>query len=173
MIQRKQTLHLLIVVGLLVSMLFFDLATFTTGSTGTTEVVADQTDGSITKSTFREQDTVTLNVWGVYQNGEKLTLLTYFSILMILAIVVAVVTIFLYRRRWVQVRMCLGLGILVLGILLYVILYTHRWSGMLPGYAVKYSVVDLFPLFAIGFTYMAYRGIAKDIVLLRSVDRIR
>ena len=173
MIQRRQTLHLLIVTALLVSMLFFNLATYTLTSSSSEPATTTLGDGTIVRSTVVGNDEVAFRVWGLYSNGVQFQDLTHFSVLVILTIAASFVTIFLYRKLWVQVRVCLALLALLLGIVIYIVMYIYKLSEMLPEYAVKYSVADLFPLFAMVFVYLAYRGIARDIALLRSVDRIR
>ena len=98
------------------------------------------------------------------------------SVLVILSLAVAFVTIFLYRKRWLQVRLCFALAIMLLGIEAFIILYIYKLKDALDAmqsYAIKYSVADVLPVVALIFVYFAFRGISKDIALLRSLDRIR
>ena len=173
MIQRKQTLHLLIVFGLLISMFFLDFATLTTGDGTVGETTLTGQDDTITRSTVISSDKVSFNAWGLYSGSEKWVGLPYFATLLIVATVICFFTIFMYRHLWVQVRFCLAMGALVAGLAVYIGMYIYKLADTLPDYAIKYSVADLFPLFALVFLYLAYRGIARDIALLRSADRIR
>lgn len=178
MIQRIQTLHLLIVATLIAVLFFPNFATVTLSGAqaGVTREVS--ADGSITRSTtlFEEGDIV-FNLWGISQNGEKITPTTHLGVLVIITLALAVVTIFLYRKRWVQIRFCFSLAILLAGIEAFIIMYIYKLVSALKAmnvtYAVKYSVADLLPLLALVFVYLAFRGIAKDEALVRSLNRIR
>ena len=181
MLQRIQTVHLLVVVALMVVMLFPNYATVTMGSAlpaGVTETVG--ADSSITRVTVptgvHEEMTFSL-LGGIRFNGEKVVPTTYMAVLVFAALAVAFVTIFLYRKRWVQVRLCLVLAIMMLGIEVFIIMYISKLKDvldtMLRDYAIKYSIVDLLPIVALIFVYFAFRGISKDIALIRSLDRIR
>lgn len=181
MIQRIQTVHLLIVVALMVTMLFPNYATIRLGSTmpvGTSENVSP--DGTITRVIVPEgvEEEITFSLFdGVQLNGQQVIPTVYVAILIILAIAVALVTIFLYHKRWIQIRLCLVLAVLMLGIEAFIVLYIYKLQDMLDemmrDYAIKYSVVDIFPIVALLFVYFAFRGISKDIALVKSLDRIR
>lgn len=179
MLQRIQTVHLLIVVALMTVMFFPNYATVKLGSAlpeGTSEMVA--ADGTITRVTVPAgvQEEITFSLWGIYQNGQKVLPTTYMAILVILALAVAFVNIFLYRKRWIQVRLCFALAILLLGIEAFIGLYIYKLKDVLDSmsnYAIKYSVADVLPIVALVFVYFAFRGISKDIALVRSLDRIR
>lgn len=177
MIQRKQSLHLLAIVALMVAMLFMPLATLTVGGSGTAnEKIETATDGTITKTTIVSDSSVELNIWGLYADGVQVTPLVLFTIITFMTIAVAFVNIFLYRKRMLQLRLCFVLAILLIGILAYTGLYIYELHGVKDTQefaAIKYSVVDLFPLVALVLTWFAYRGITTDIALLRSLDRIR
>lgn len=181
MIQRIQTVHLLIVVALLVTMLFPNYATLRLSGVmpaGATESVSE--DGTITRIVVPEgvNEEITFGLFdGIRMNGVPVLSTTYMAILVILAIAVAFLTIFLYRKRWIQVRLCLVLAVMMLGIETFIVLYIYKLQDMLDtmvrDYAVKYSVVDIFPIVALIFVYLAFRGISKDIALVKSLDRIR
>ena len=181
MIQRIQTVHLLIVVAVLVTMLFPNYATIRFSGimpAGETESVSE--DGTITRIVVPEgvNEEITFGLFnGIRMNDVPVLSTTYMAILVILAIAVAFVTIFLYRKRWIQVRLCLVLAVMMLGIEAFIVLYIYKLQDMLDtmlrDYAVKYSVVDIFPILALIFIYLAFRGISKDIALVKSLDRIR
>ncbi|MCC8063057.1 MAG: DUF4293 domain-containing protein [Rikenellaceae bacterium] len=179
MLQRIQTVHLLIVVALTAVMFFPNYATVKLGAimpAGTVQSVsADSTITRVTVPVGAEEE-VTFNLWGIFQNGHKAVPTTYMSVLVILTLAVAFVTIFLYRKRWLQVRLCFALAIMLLGIEAFIILYIYKLKDALDAmqsYAIKYSVADVLPVVALIFVYFAFRGISKDIALLRSLDRIR
>lgn len=180
MLQRIQTVHLLIVAALTAVMFFPNFATVKLGSVlpeGTAETVGP--DSTITRVIVPAgvEEELTFNLWGIYQNGRKAVGTTYMTALTMLTLALAFVTIFLYRKRWLQVRLCFALMILLLGIEAFIALYIYKLKefldSMMRGYAIDYSVADVLPVVAMFFVYFAYRGIAKDIALVKSLDRIR
>ncbi|MDE5944534.1 MAG: DUF4293 domain-containing protein [Rikenella sp.] len=181
MLQRIQTVHLLVVVGLLTTMLFSTFATIRIAPAmpaGTYESVG--TDSTLTRVIVPEAGTeeeIVFDLWSIRMNGAPAVSTLYMSILVCLTLAVAFVTIFLYRNRWLQVRLCLALAVMLLGIEAFIILYIYKLRDALDTwsrtYAVDYSITDLFPIVALLFVYFAYRGISKDIALIKSLDRIR
>lgn len=171
MLQRIQTVHLLVVVGLLTTMLFSTFATIRIAPAlpaGTYESTG--ADSTITRVIVPEaggEEEIVFDLWSIRANGAPAVSTLYMAILVCLTLAVAFVTVFLYRKRWLQVRLCLALTVMLLGIEAFIILSMHR------DYAVDYSVTDLFPIIALLFVYFAYRGISKDIALIKSLDRIR
>lgn len=176
MIQRKQSLYLLAIFALMVTMLFMPLATLTVAGDNQEDKVETAADGSIIKTTFVAQSDIELNVWGVYTDGKKDVPLVFFAILTCLTTAVSFVTIFLYRKRMLQLRLCFVMAVMIIGMISYIGLYIYKLNSLAASQdftAIKYSVADIFPLFALAFTWLAYRGITADIALLRSLDRIR
>lgn len=158
MIQRKQTLYLFGIAILSALLLFFPLCTLT----GIAPAGA----------TVLSKDIVTFDIWGIhYSTGGGVNLI-YLGILTSLTVAVAAVSVFLYRKRWIQVRLCFVLAILLVGIIAFELMYFYKLRDV-AGYLINFSVVMLAPLFALPMVYFAYKGIAKDIALLRSADRIR
>lgn len=175
MLQRKQTLYLLAVVALVVAMMFADLATLNMGG-ASGESLVTSSDGTITKTTMIEPVDIRLSVWGIYENGTKAVSTIYLSILVSLTAALAFATIFLYRKLWLQVRLCFCLAIMLLGMTAFFGLYIYELNQVAvvdPLYAIRYSVFDFFPILALVSVFFAYRGITSDIALLRSLDRIR
>lgn len=176
MIQRKQSLHLLLIVALMVAMLFMPMATMTVGADKAQEAVTTAADGTIIKTTVAASSNIELNVWGLYTDGKLEASLLYVTILTFAIIAVAFITIFLYRRRWLQLRLCFVLGVMLIGMLIFEGIYITKFISLAetqPLAAVKYSIADFFPLLGLVLVVFAYRGVTKDISLLRSLDRIR
>jgi hypothetical protein len=97
---------------------------------------------------------------------------TPMGILAVLATLLPVVMIFLYKKRELQARLCMVEIILQLGLLVYMgmyLLHNHRKIAEW----IAFSVVDLFPLLAGVLTFLAMKRILQDIALVRSLDRIR
>lgn len=177
MLQRIQTLYLLIVAALLAVLFFPNYATVKIGPVlpvGVHETVG--ADSTITRLIVAEdgEEEIAFNLWGIYQNGHKAVGTAYMAALVMLALAVAFVTIFLYRKRWLQVRLCFVLAVLLVGIEAFIVLYIYHLNAAgTDSWAIDYSVADVLPIVALVFVYLAYRGIAKDIALVKSLDRIR
>lgn len=93
-------------------------------------------------------------------------------ILVLIVFLVAMVTIFLYKRRVLQIRLCVLNILLLIGLEGMLYYLTHAASNQL-GANTSYSLIMVFPVIAAILTYLALRGIAKDEVLVRSMDRLR
>jgi peptidoglycan/LPS O-acetylase OafA/YrhL len=127
MIQRIQTIYLLLVSGLMASMCFLPVMQITS-STG-------------------------------------MTLLAESSLTAILALV----AIFLFKKRKMQLNFCFGiLGLLVLS---YLIIIFDLWLPNRGNVSLEVPVV--FPFFALVLDLLAIRAIQKDEKLVRSADRLR
>jgi hypothetical protein len=94
------------------------------------------------------------------------------GILAVLATLLPIVVIFLYKKRELQVRLCVVEIVLQLGLIVYMGVYLFQDSRNISEWIV-FSVVDLFPVLAIVLTFIAMKRIIRDIVLVRSLDRIR
>lgn len=86
--------------------------------------------------------------------------------------VMAAITIFLYKNRRMQIRLCYGmLFALVLIYIFYLVFNRQNFSFTELFGHVRYTFV--FPFVSIIFVYLAMRGIKKDEKLIRSLDRLR
>jgi len=86
--------------------------------------------------------------------------------------IMAIVAIFLYKNRKMQIRLCYGM--LVAFVFIYIFYFIFKWQNFsfteLFGH-VRYTFI--FPLISIILVYLAIRGIKKDEKLVRSLDRLR
>lgn len=152
MIQRIQSLFLLIVVLLMGALCFVPFASFLH-------------EGEIFRQT----------VWGISSTGENAEMVVKtipMGILVVLATLLPLVTIFLYKKRELQMRLCVVELVLLLGVVIYMAMYLFR-SGSDISDKIAFSIVDLFPLIAMILTWMAFRRIMKDEILIKSLNRIR
>ena len=145
MIQRIQTLYLLLVVVLTGLALWLPLADFTVGA-----------------------DTCTLTAFGL-KDAAGITLLPTVYL-------VPLVTIFLFKRRLVQIRLCavelvllIGAGAMM-GIYFYL---CNRYFADSEFYSHTLKISLVFPLVCLVFDLLALRAIFRDEKLVRSLDRIR
>jgi hypothetical protein len=154
MIQRMQTVYLLVVIILISLFYFLPFASF----------VIDQ-DMSI----FH------LSIEGLIPDaGGQKPLLRVIPLIFLLStiIVLSFTTILLFKRRMHQIRLCVIIIGLLVGLqgLLY---YYASVSAHQLGCKASYSLVFIAPVIAVILTYLAIRRIAKDEALVRSSDRLR
>jgi len=151
MIQRIQTVYLLIVAGLMLAMLFLPL-------------------GYVNQGLNIEM----LDVFGLHAMDADATLVTPYTLyyLPICSGILALITIFFYKRRKLQINLCY-LTIFSL-VLFYVFLFMYIYvpGGKFP-YNVEFVIATVFPIIAIIIEFLAIRGIRKDEKLVRSLDRLR
>ena len=155
MIQRIQTVYLLLAAALMSLTLFLPLATIWQG------------DHEVVVKTWFADGTV----------GFKAPLPLYLGIILSVATALPFVTIFLYKKRMTQIRLCVSEIVLLLGSVAFIALYCYRMCDVLAelmqelnftlGFAALMPVVAIIPM------VLAIRGIAKDEALVRSLDRIR
>ena len=150
MIQRIQTLYLFLISALIAVMLFAPLAWFD-GEAGASELHAFALETS---------------------EGEPLHTTVYLGILLVAALVLPLVTIFLYRNRLLQIRLCCVEMVLLLGCLamegVYYYLARRAFSD-LAFHAQGFKPAIVLPIVAC----LAAKAIFKDELLIRESDRIR
>lgn len=155
MIQRIQTVYLLIIVILSSLTLFFPMVSFM--------------PKDIDLQPLYELKQMNLVGTGdVYSN---LTTWTLFVLTLFIPLI-ALITIFLYKKRILQISLTVANMILMVGY--YVLLAIAIWSisdKLNADWHVQFTVI--FPLINIILAYLALRGIIKDEALVRSLDRLR
>ena len=154
MIQRIQTLYLLIIAALMAVTLFSGLAWFAgdAGEFGLYAFGLKTAEGELVQSTV------------------------YMGVLLALACALPLVTIFLFKRRLVQIRLCavelvllVGAGAMM-GIYFYL---CNRYFAESEFYSHTLKISLVFPLVCLVFDLLALRAIFRDEKLVRSLDRIR
>jgi len=86
--------------------------------------------------------------------------------------VVAVITVFLYKKRGLQIKM--GYLLLLLLVLTYAFYYIFdRHYVPIADLFRQIRFTFVFPFVAFVLVYLAIRGIKKDEKLVRSLDRLR
>ncbi|MCC8035781.1 MAG: DUF4293 domain-containing protein [Rikenellaceae bacterium] len=153
MLQRIQSLYLLFAVILMAMMLGMPLGRFLEGDN---------------EYIFR--------AFGIYSEtsevGGAVVPLPYLGYLLVITALVPLVTIFFYKNRLLQIRLCFMEFVLLAGSQIFVIFYLVRANTIDDG-TVSYSLLDIVPLIALVFVWLAYKGIVRDEALVRSLDRIR
>ena len=155
MIQRIQTLYLLLATAMMSLTLFLPLATIVYG--GNELILKAFTIG---------------NIEGV--NG---ILPVYLGAFLAITTILLLAIIFIYKKRMVQIRLCVSAIVLLLGSAAIIALYCYRLCSLLA--ELNYDIIftlgfaSLMPIVAIIPVALAIRGIARDEALVRSLDRIR
>ena len=155
MIQRIQTLYLLCIVALMTAALFTPLAYFVAG----TEVY--------------ELFAFSLKAEGAEQAGQSTI---YMGVIVALATVLPLITIFLFKNRMLQIRLCAVELVLLSGAEIFMAIYyylSNRMFSMMEFHTQGFRIAIIFPLVALILDYLALRAIFKDETLVRSLDRIR
>ena len=129
----------------------------------------------------------TFDVTGIRSMGEQSELVYPFWGLFALAAIIsllALVTVFLYKKRILQIRLCVFNAILMVcfyGLFLFFwydlkALFLFFWYDLkaaLEPVALNVRLALCFPLICLILDYLAIRNIGADEVLVRSLDRLR
>ncbi len=148
MIQRIQTVYLLVVVFLSGILLYPDIASFIMG-----DMILDY------------------NMWSIHNNTNQVILSTWPQIVLdFISIALCIGTIFLYKKRMLQIRLCVINIVLQLGMYILFAYYILSIKGD-GEVALHLSIV--IPFVDMILLYLAIRGIGADEALVRSLDRLR
>lgn len=85
--------------------------------------------------------------------------------------ILSFITIFLYKNRAFQIKMCylvLVLTFIMIGTLAYDI-----WNSLQEGITVIYRIPIAFPVLILILDFLAIHSIKKDEKIVRSLDRLR
>ena len=157
MIQRKQTLFLLLAALLVLSTWLFPIATY-------------QTPG----------DVYDLMTYGLYTaDGVKVPdadISVPFSIVLSVIGAALIFTIFMYSNRKRQMRVVRGTYMLMLAVIAFMFITDNSvqaYLGTDSQVEHHYGLSFVMPLIALILTFLADRGIQADEKLVRSMDRLR
>ncbi|HOI27369.1 MAG TPA: DUF4293 domain-containing protein [Paludibacteraceae bacterium] len=150
MIQRIQTLYLLIVLILTSFVLACPLMELFNDTAGLFD----------------------LRVLGVYQNGELLYCTWPLLVLAVFNQLLTLGSIFMFKNRILQMRMCMLNILLFIGFCVMFAVYAwickEKFTASING-----NIPMVFPLVNILLTYLAWRAIGKDEALIRSLNHLR
>ncbi len=149
MIQRIQSVYLLVVAILMVVMLSLPIGGFYTDS-----AAMEMTNLSVVLS----DGTVDYTPWAL------------FAILMLVA-VFSLATIFLYKKRMLQIRLALFSSIVLIGY--YVTLAAFVYGSLSELGNFSYSWTITLPIVSLVLNWLAIRAIGKDEVLVKAYERLR
>jgi hypothetical protein len=106
------------------------------------------------------------------EGGEAILKAWPIAILMGLIALDSLVTIFLYKKRMLQIRFTVFNILLMLGLMVLIYFNVSNQAEVMNA-SVEYKLVNVFPLISAILSYLAIRGIGKDEAMIRSMDRIR
>ena len=155
MIQRIQSLSLLLAMGAIIALIFLPIAQFMDFS----------------------NNVYTLGFYGVVKDPStavpSVWMTSVYPVLCMIVVLLILVTIFLYKNRPLQIKMCFYalLAIVIFAVFNYWMITTVRKNEM---WRMGASTIYSFLPYAAGvFVYLSRRAIQKDEELVKSADRIR
>lgn len=152
MIQRIQSVYLLLVAVLLVVAACLPVGTFV--ETGGVSLHSFKPLG-LTLADGEFQST-----WGLFG-------------LLLLSAVVALCTIFLFRNRILQIRMTIFGSLLVIGYYVVFFIFLYVLKQRLDGAAFQMGWALCLPVICLILDYLSIRAIYRDEELVRSTERLR
>jgi hypothetical protein len=160
MIQRIQTLYLLLVVALGITLCFVPVVQFVTPDGAEVVRAWQLTALGMTETTVTELPAIQLNgLWGLLLASALIPVL-------------ALVDIFLYNKRLLQARLNIFTIMLCLGYygVLAIYIYLAKLMIDVDVYVMGWACL---PLVCLVLTVMATRRILKDEAMVRAADRLR
>lgn len=153
MIQRFQTLFLFASTAVFGFMLFSPLSEMVIRNTG--------------EAVFTSMG-ITLK-----SSGEFIYTSTPLMILIAAIVLLSFVNIFLFKKRVLQMRICIYTILLMMGSIGLMLFYYFGFKNQFDIMAHSFKASVLLPLLAMGLTFQAFRGIRHDELLIKSYDRLR
>ena len=149
MIQRIQTVYLLIVVGLLITAMCLPMGYF-----------IDAMGEHPFKALGLEVNGAIQSTWGLFG-------------ILFLSTVVAFCTIFLFRNRMLQVRMTVFNSILLIGYYAAFFVFMFMLKDDLDAMTFQLGWALCLPAISIILNYLSFRAIYRDEVMVKAADRLR
>ena len=153
MLQRIQTVYLLIIVALTIAILFLPLAVLQSGD----QLFIFDATGI---STMATQPELIYPTWGLFALAIVISLL-------------ALLTIFLFKKRILQIRLCVFNAFLMLGFYGLFAFFYWNLGNQKEIFSLSLKIAFSFPLVSLILDYLAIRNIGADEALVRSLDRLR
>ena len=153
MIQRIQTIYLLIALTFGASMFFAPQITFMADA----DYILNYCGINAVDATETSKSIPTLAL----------------TILLVLTPIFTLASIVLFKKRLIQIRLCaanIGLLIGTTGLIYY---FGTIGLKELPAESLSYGITMIFPVVGAILNFLALRAIGKDEALVRSMDRIR
>ena len=154
MLQRIQTVYLFIVAALGLALFFLPLANMQAGA-----------------------DLFTFDIFGlnagVNAQSEQVYRTWSLAVLIGISTLLPFITIFLYKKRRLQIRFCIFNAILLICFYLLFGFFVWITYGKYSATHFGIEIALAFPLVNLILTYLAIRNIGADEALVRSLERLR
>ncbi len=95
------------------------------------------------------------------------------AILAVTVFIIGLITIFLYKKRTTQMRLCVFNMILMFGLVGLIFFYTKITVKELDGMSSVFLWPIVVPFISIILTYLALKAIQRDDALVKSYERLR
>jgi hypothetical protein len=155
MIQRKQSIYLLLVSALMSLMIFFPVESF---------LLSDGMNTLLYSTGIKVPEV----------NPDHFIFHTYsVTVLIFIIMILSFINIFLYGNRIRQMRICVYTILLLFGLIVmmgFIYYYTHNQLDVIRH---KFRLPAIIPVVSIIVLFQAFRGIRKDEELIKSYDRLR
>lgn len=152
MIQRIQSIYLLVITVLLITALCLPIGSFVS-SNGAVVGVLKPLGLQMADGGFQ-------STWGVFG-------------ILLLGAVISFCTIFLYRNRMLQVRMTVFSGILLIGYYIVSLFFILMLKKNLEVASFQCGWALCLPAISIILDYLAFRAIYRDELMVKAADRLR
>lgn len=93
---------------------------------------------------------------------------TGICVLLILSTAIGYLTIFMYRKRMRQIRLCIFNCLILLGLQGFITYYVFTMKA-----EAVFSLTAAFPVVAAILTFLALRYIARDEAMVKTMERLR
>jgi len=172
MIQRIQSIYLLVVSVLMLFMLVLPIA----------EIAVERKDNVDKNETVSVKEIVIFRNYGAkrYSQDKAKLLISTFPLTILTCIIglISFFNIFFYVVRGLQMRICVFNILLLAGIsvLLYYYFIFIKKQILASGLTIEdhsFGISAIFPVISIVLTYLAFRSIRRDEILVRSYERLR
>lgn len=150
MLQRIQTVYLLLASICMVVSLLTHLAVFTVGG----EIVRFEAMG------FYLNQEIIFSTWGLFTIGS-------------ISAILSVIVVFLYKKRMLQIRLSSMNIFIMLGYYGLIAFFIYKRNPEINSIFQNIGIGMVTPFIAIILTYLAIRKIGADEALIRSLNRIR
>jgi hypothetical protein len=153
MIQRIQTIYLVISLALVAFIFIVPIA----------------------HMAYNSEQFITFRATGFYDNASGTISIQTISLVILISISICLtgVSIFLFRKRVLQSRLCIIIMALLAGLEAVIIYNIIYFIQRIPGVNWSPGLSLIFPPVAIIMTWFAFRGIRRDESIVRESDRLR
>lgn len=110
----------------------------------------------------------------IKSTGAGEVILSCLPLLVLICIItlISVATIFLYKKRLLQMRLTVYNMVLMFGLIVLGYYYGHQGAIELNG-SIKLASFTVMPIVSFILSLLAWRGVRRDYLMLKAVDRIR